>query len=134
MSQQESIPLLDLDTLELDTINISPINLNTDENNQSKSPSLLFIPKKRVKTCIFYPVKKNAAVIITENSATTLVNNNISEISDENEVIEASPMQRSVASKVKQCLKPKRKIPVNRLDFSSCPSPKHTLRTWKISL
>lgn len=126
------------------------------KNNQSKSPSLLFISRKRLA---FYPLKKNGKVVlsssvnkhkatnilysvqqnfieyvsianatenisvtITENSATTLANNT-SEISDEDEVIEASPMQRNVASKVKQCLKLERKIPVKRLNFSLCPSP-----------
>lgn len=52
-----------------------------------------------------------------------MATNNTSETSED--VIQVTPTQRSVASKVKQCLKLKRKIPVKRLDFGLCSSP-HT--------
>lgn len=64
-----------------------------------------------------------ANTTVTENTASTLVNNT-SEISKD--VIEVSPTQRSVTSKVKQSLKLKRKISIKHIDFELCPSPKHT--------
>ncbi|XP_071647033.1 uncharacterized protein [Temnothorax longispinosus] len=97
------------------------LDKNTDENN---SPSMLDSrPYLRKRSRLaFYPVKNNANA--TENSATTLVNNT-SESSED--VIYPSPTQSpTLASKVKQYLKLKRKIPVKRIDFGLCPSPKHT--------
>ncbi|XP_039306826.1 protein PFC0760c-like isoform X2 [Solenopsis invicta] len=95
---------------------------NTDEN---KSPSMLDCRRylRKRSRLAFHSVKNNANATVAKNSDTTLVNNTTE--TDEDEVIEASPMQRSVASKVKQCLKLKRKIPVKRLDFSLYPSPTH---------
>ncbi|XP_071646788.1 uncharacterized protein [Temnothorax longispinosus] len=97
------------------------LDKNTDENN---SPSMLDSRpylRKRPRLA-FYPVKNNANA--TKNSATTLVNNT-SESSED--VIYPSPTQSpTLASKVKQYLKLKRKIPVKRIDFGLCPSPKHT--------
>lgn len=85
----------------------------------------------------------NAAnTIVTENSDTS----NIGEISED--VIEISPTQRTVTSKVRRCLKFKKKIPIKHMkkispnkyldsnivpeiiedvdvDFGLCPSPKH---------
>lgn len=72
---------------------------------------------------MFLVANATANTIVTENNTSTLVNNT-SEISKD--VIEVSPMQRSVTSKVKQSLKLKRKIPVKHIDFGLCPSPKHT--------
>ncbi|XP_024868049.1 uncharacterized protein LOC112452181, partial [Temnothorax curvispinosus] len=118
--ESDSIPLLELD-------DISPIklNTNTDENKQP-SPSMLFTKitpslKKglmmRQSRLASYTVENNEKMMssrIDKHKAGNILQ------SDEDEVIEASPMQRCVASKVKNCLKLKRKIPVKRLDFSLC--------------
>ncbi|XP_011875929.1 PREDICTED: DNA endonuclease RBBP8-like [Vollenhovia emeryi] len=83
-----------------------------------------------------------ADATVTGNNAT----NNTSEIFED--VIEISPTQRNVISKVKRCLRLKRKVPVKHVnkfsptkdkysgpsaalktvdvDFGFCPSPKHT--------
>ncbi|XP_071649704.1 uncharacterized protein [Temnothorax longispinosus] len=119
--ESDSIPLLELDDI------LSPIklNTNTDENKQP-SPSMLFTKitpslKKglmmRQSRLTSYTVENNEKMMsssIDKHKAANILH------SDKDEVIEASPMQRSVASKVKNCLKRKRKIPVKRLNFSLC--------------
>ncbi|XP_071576476.1 uncharacterized protein [Temnothorax nylanderi] len=128
VQESNSIPLLELDTLDME-LDTSPINFNSDtkigsshankylhKNNQPNSPSMLAITPHRRKRR-----KQSRNATVTENSG----------ISDEDEVIEASPTQRSVASKVRQFLELKRNIAKKRIDFGSCPSPKHTVNTLK---
>ncbi|XP_071577526.1 uncharacterized protein [Temnothorax nylanderi] len=113
--------LLELDS-DTEIVSDADKSLHKDTDKNKSSPSMLDSrPLRKRSRLALYPVK-NATVI--ENSATTLVNN-ISEIS-EDEVIEASPTQRSVASKLRQFLELKRKIPKKCIDFRLCPSPKHT--------
>jgi len=106
---------------------------------------------KHKPTNISHNVKQNfieeiavANAIVNENDENDTTSN-ISEISED--VIEISPTQRNITSKVKQCLKLKRKIPTKHIikispsknkwpdssvpeiidiDFRLCASPKHT--------
>ncbi|XP_071577749.1 uncharacterized protein [Temnothorax nylanderi] len=115
--ESDSIPLLELDDI------LSPIKLNDTDENKQPSPSMLFTKitpslKKglmmRQSRLTSYTVENNEKMMSSSIEAANILH------SDEDEVIEASPMQRSVASKVKNCLKLKRKIPAKRLDFSLC--------------
>lgn len=98
---------------------------------------------------ISHSVKQNVIGDISiANAANTVIENdytsNTSEISED--VIEISPTQRTVTSKVRRCLKLKKKIPIKYMkkispnkyldsnivpeiiedvDFGLCPSPKH---------
>ncbi|XP_071575615.1 uncharacterized protein [Temnothorax nylanderi] len=96
------------------------------KNNEKMSSSI----DKHKAANILHSVEQDFIqdVNVIENSATTLMNKT-SKASDEDEVIEASPTQKSVASKVKQFLKLKRKIPIKHIDFGSCSSPKHRTST-----
>lgn len=88
-------------------------------------------------------------ISIANTASTTVIENhdasNISELSED--VIEISPTQRTITSKVRRCLKLKKKIPIKShikkvspnkclgpntvseiiedIDFGLCPSPKH---------
>ncbi|XP_071653406.1 uncharacterized protein [Temnothorax longispinosus] len=102
--QESSIPLLELDTLDilgLDTINTSTNNFNSDENKRPESPSMISTP--------ITPYLKKRLMMRHSRLALLSSANNTSEISKG--VIEVSPTQRSVTSKVKRCLKLKRKNP-----------------------
>ncbi|TGZ49354.1 hypothetical protein DBV15_12305, partial [Temnothorax longispinosus] len=122
VKESNSMSLLEVDSdTEASLLNAyKSLPKSTDENNQSESSSI-FSLRKRPKQ---YRPNATENATVTENSATTLVNKTAlahfnSKIFED--VIYPSPMQRSNASKIKQCLKLKRKIPDN-INIS-CLSP-----------
>ncbi|XP_071637471.1 uncharacterized protein [Temnothorax longispinosus] len=135
--ESDSIPLLELD-------DVSPIklNTNTDENKQP-SPSMLFTKitpslKKglmmRQSRLASYTVENNEKMMsssIDKHKAANILH------SDEDEVIEASPMQRSVASKIKVLkdskIKKKLKEGIAQLNQSEISSSDDISKDSKIS-